>query len=134
MAHRLLADLVRLLHFGFVLFVVVGLVAILAGGVAGWRWVRHRRFRFAHLAAIGIVAVQAWLGVFCPLTTLESWLRRRAGAATYDGSFVAHWVGRWLYWDGPGWAFTLAYTLFGALVVAAWFLVRPLPGARVPGR
>ena len=134
MGFRLLADLVRLLHFGFVLFVVVGLLLILAGGVAGWRWVRGRRFRIVHLAAIAVVALQAWLGVLCPLTILEAWLRRRAGAATYDGSFMAHWVGRWLYWEGPGWAFTLAYTMFGALVVAAWALVRPHPAVRGEGR
>lgn len=125
MAFRLLADLVRLLHFGFVLFVVLGLVAILIGGVAGWRRVRNRRFRIAHLAAIGVVAAQAWLGVLCPLTSLEHWLRLRGGEAFHGGSFVAHWVGRWLYWEGPAWAFTIAYSAFGALVVVAWIAVRP---------
>jgi hypothetical protein len=125
-----LADAVLLLHFAFVLFVVVGLVLIVTGGLRGWRWVRDRRFRWAHLAAIGVVVAQAWLGVLCPLTTLESALRERAGAATYSGSFVAHWAGELLYFDAPPWVFTAAYTAFGAAVALSWLLVRPHPSSR----
>lgn len=121
----LLADLVLFLHVLFVAFVVGGLILILAGGVAGWRWVRNRRFRLAHLAAIGIVVAQAWLGVLCPLTTVEMALRERAGGETYAGSFIAHWLGELLYVEAPAWAFTAAYTAFGAVVVASWLWVRP---------
>ena len=28
-------------------------------------------------------------------------------------------------YEAPGWVFALVYTAFGALTVAAWFLVRP---------
>lgn len=122
-----LADLVLLTHVLFVAFVVVGLVLVLAGGALGWGWVRHRAFRIGHLLAIGIVVAQAWLGVLCPLTTLEMRLRQRAGGATYEGSFVAHWLDRILYVDAPPWAFTLAYSLFGAAVIASWWWVRPRP-------
>ena len=125
MVYRLLADLLLYIHFGFVLFVVAGLAAILAGGALGWSWVRNRTFRLLHLAAIGVVAAQAWLGVICPLTHLEMWARRRSGGEVYTGSFVAHWVDRLLYYDAPAWVFVVAYTAFGALVVAAWYLVRP---------
>ena len=40
------------LHAGYVAFVVIGQLAILAGIAGGWRCVRNRRFRFAHLAAM----------------------------------------------------------------------------------
>lgn len=133
MVYRLLADLVLTLHVGFVVFVVVGLVLILAGGALGWRWVRGRRFRLAHLAAIGIVVAQAWLGVLCPLTTLEMALRRRAGDAAYAGSFIAHWLEELLYFDAPAWVFTLCYTAFGLLVVASWLWVRPRAPLRRDG-
>lgn len=121
------ADLVLYLHLSFVVFVVVGLVLIFAGGLLGWSWIRNRWFRLAHLLAIAIVVLQAWLGVICPLTTLEMWLRARAGDAVYPGSFIAHWVEEILYYDAPAWVFTLCYTVFGLLVLASWVWIRPHP-------
>lgn len=125
--YRLAADTVLGVHASFVVFVVVGLALILIGGAAGWRWVRNPWFRLAHLVAIGVVVAQAWLGVLCPLTTLEMSLRLRAGDAVYRGSFIAHWLEEALYLHAPPWAFTVAYTLFGLLVLASWLAVRPRP-------
>ena len=73
-----LADAVLALHVGVVAFVVLGLVLILVGGVRHWRWVRGWTFRLAHLAAIAIVVAESWLGIECPLTTLERVLRATA--------------------------------------------------------
>jgi multisubunit Na+/H+ antiporter MnhB subunit len=123
------ADLVLAVHAAFVVFVVLGLVLILIGRASCWRWVRNRAFRLAHLAAIGVVALQAWLGVVCPLTTLEMSLRQRAGAAAYEGTFVSHWVESLLYYDLPEWVFVVCYTAFAALVAASWFVVPPDPRA-----
>ena len=120
-----LADLVLLLHFLVVLFVVGSLLLIALGGMRGWHWVRNPWFRWAHLLAIGVVAAQAWLGMVCPLTTLEMALRTAAGERTYAGSFIAHWLGRLLYYQAPLWVFALVYTVFSALVAGAWWLVRP---------
>jgi hypothetical protein len=89
--------------------------------------VRNPWFRLAHLVAIGVVVVQSWAGVICPLTTWETALRARAGEAGYRASFVAHWVERVLYYQAPPWVFVLCYTLFAALVVLCWFRVRPRP-------
>ena len=111
--YRVLADLVLLLHAAFVFFVIAGLALVLLGGVRGWRWVRNPWFRLAHLLAIGVVVAQAWLGVLCPLTTLEMSLRAHAGAAVYPGSFIAHWLESLLYYRAPAWVFTLCYTVFG---------------------
>ena len=65
------ADAVLALHVAVVLFVVGGLVLVIAGNRAGWHWVNHWWLRLAHLAAIAYVAAQAWWGLECPLTTLE---------------------------------------------------------------
>lgn len=124
-AYLLAADAVLVLHAFFVAFVVVGLGLIILGGFLGWSFVRQRLFRWLHLAAIGIVVAQAWLGVRCPLTIAESWLRRRAGDATYEGDFIAHWVSSLLYYDWPGWVFTALYSAFGALVLATWIWLPP---------
>lgn len=122
-----LADVVLITHAAFVAFVVFGLLLIAAGGVRGWRWIRNVWFRIAHLVAIGVVAIQAWFGILCPLTTLEMRLREGAGEPTYEISFVAYWLGEILYYEAPGWVFALAYTLFGLLVVACWIRYPPRP-------
>ena len=128
MPYQFLADAVLLLHFGVVLFVVGGLVVVVAGNRFGWHWVNAWWFRLAHLAAIAVIAVQAWLGRYCPLTILESWLRVQAGSAAYDRSFIEHWVQRLLYYDAPLWVFALIYTAFAALVVLAWWRFPPRRG------
>ena len=125
MPYPLLADAVLSLHFGIVVFVVGGLALIVAGNLRGWRWVNAWWFRLAHLAAIAVVVAQAWLGVTCPLTTLEMWLRAQARASTYSGSFIEHWVARLLYYEGPPWMFALAYSLFALAVVAVWWRFPP---------
>jgi hypothetical protein len=125
MLNRLLADAVLLVHFGVVVFVVGGLLFVVAGNLLRWRWVNNGWFRLAHVLAIAVVVAQAWLGKVCPLTALESWLRARAGLAGYRRSFIEHWVQRMLYYEAPWWVFTLAYTAFGLLVLLAWWYFPP---------
>jgi len=89
--YALLADVILVAHFAFVLWVVLGLLLILLGGALRWRWVRNRWVRVAHLASIGFVVGQAWLGQMCPLTIWESDLRVAAGQEPYaPEGFVAH--------------------------------------------
>ena len=129
-AYLFAADAVLLLHSLFVAFVVLGLLGILLGGALSWRWVRNRGFRLLHLLAIGIVVLQSWIGVICPLTTLEMALRSRAGESVYEGTFISHWLSALLYYQAPAWVFVACYTVFGLAVVGSWFLVRPDPGRK----
>ena len=128
-----LADATLILHVLVVLFVVLGLLLVIAGGIRHWRWVRDPTFRLLHLLAIGFVVAESWFGWVCPLTSLEMLLRARVGAATYSGSFIAHWLQAALYYDAPAWLFTLGYSLFGLLVLASWIAVRPRPFGRPDG-
>jgi hypothetical protein len=125
MPWQFLGDAVLVVHFGVVLFVIGGLLVIPTGNAFGWPWVNAWTFRIAHVTAIAVVAVQAWLGQVCPLTTLEMHLRERAGKATYAGSFVEHWLAPLLFHDLPAWVFVLVYTAFGSLVAAAWIRFPP---------
>lgn len=123
--YQLLADAVLALHFGVVVFVVGGLMLILAGNAFRWGWVNAFGFRLAHLVAIAVVVIQSWLGEVCPLTTLESWLRIRAGSAGYSKGFIEHWIQRLLFYEAPLWVFVSAYTLFALLVLACWWYFPP---------
>ena len=116
----------------FVGFVVFGLVFIYLGGALKWSWVRNIWFRVLHLIAIGIVVLQSWAGIICPLTIWEMALRERAGVETYSGSFIQHWLQAILYYNAPEWVFVTMYTAFGALVLGSWFVVRPNRRHRSP--
>lgn len=115
------ADFVLLIHFAIVLFVVGGLLLIVFGNLLRWPWVNHWWFRVLHLLAISVVVFESWLGIECPLTTLENWLRLQAGQGVYQGSFIQHWVHGVMFYEAPAWVFALAYTLFALAVVAAWW-------------
>ncbi len=118
----LLADAVLIFHFLFVLFVVGGLLAIWIGAALGWAWVRNLRFRIAHLAAILFVMAESLVGMACPLTVWEDFLRKTSSGGA---SFMQRWVGRLIFYDLPEWAFTLAYVLFALAVLTTYRLVRP---------
>ena len=120
-AMRWLADLILAVHFAFVLFVTGGLLCIWIGVAARWRWVQHRGFRIAHLAAIGFVALESLLGMACPLTLWEDALR----GAHADTGFIARWVHRVMFYDFPAWAFTTAYLLFALAVAFTYWLAPP---------
>lgn len=119
--NTILADLILIVHFAFVAFVVGGLALIWIGAAAGWRWVRHFWFRAAHLAAIAFVALEALAGILCPLTVWEAALRGRQP----DRSFIAQWIHRILYYDWPEWVFTVLHVGFALLVAATWYFVPP---------
>jgi len=118
--HQFLADLVLLIHFGFVVFVVLGFGLIVADLWRDWAWVESKWFRLIHLVAIVVVVLQAWLGRACPLTAWENALRQSIDDAGYSGTFVQHWLHKILYFQAPSWVFTLVYTVFAALVVLVW--------------
>lgn len=82
MAYRIAADFVVVVHFGFILFVVLG-------GLLALRW---RRAPLVHLpAATWGVAIELF-GWICPLTPLENALRRASGEAGYPGGFIEHYL------------------------------------------
>jgi len=79
---RLLADAVVLLHLLFIAFALAG------GALVLWR----PRIAWLHLPAVAWAAYVEFSATICPLTPLENALRRRAGAAGYDGGFIEHYV------------------------------------------
>jgi hypothetical protein len=116
---RIAADLILVIHFGFIAFVALGGFLVLK-----WPW-------------IGALHVPAWIwgaliefsGWTCPLTPLEQTLRRTAGGSGYQGSFIEHYLLRLVYPDELTRTLQLA---IGAFVVAlngalySWLVFRRL--------
>ena len=128
--YQQLADAVLALHVLIVVFVVLGLVLTVVGNICRWNWVNNLQFRIFHLLAIAIVVAESWFGITCPFTILESWLRSLAQQATYQSSFIEHWLSQLLSYEAPGWMFTLAYSMFGVLAILSWWFYPPRVGTK----
>jgi hypothetical protein len=76
--HRLLADAVMLVHFGFLVFLAVG-------GFLAWRW---PWVLGAHVAAVVWGALSVFVGLDCPLTAWEDHFRRLSGEQGLPAGFV----------------------------------------------
>lgn len=104
MGYRALADVIVVLHLGFVVFVVLG--ALLA-----FRW---PRVIWLHVPAACWGAWIEFSGRICPLTPLENRLRRLGGDAAYESDFVTQYLLPILY--PPGLTLDVQI-LLGVLVV-----------------
>ncbi|QDT89190.1 DUF2784 domain-containing protein [Gimesia algae] len=132
---RISADLIVVIHFAFVMFVLLGQVLITIGAFVGWNWIRNFKFRIIHLASILFVVIESVAGIICPLTTLEKWLRKQAGETSYQGDFIANWVHEVLFIDKgtvEPWVFTACYSLFGLIVLLAFFFAPPRRISKAP--
>jgi hypothetical protein len=112
MSYRLLADLVLVVHAAFVVFVVLGGLAVL-------RW---PRLAWVHLPAAIWGAGIEFAGGICPLTPLENHWRRLAGEQGYTAGFVEHYVVAALYPEGLTRGLQVALGLAVLAVNAAVYL------------
>ena len=121
MAYGLAANLILVLHLGFVFFVVLG-------GLLAIKW---RRLAFLHIPAVvwgALIECQGWI---CPLTPLEQRLRQAAGQGGYAGGFIEHYLLPVLY---PGQLNREMQIVLGALVIVinitlyGWLLARFVRG------
>jgi type IV pilus assembly protein PilA len=115
------ADALLVTHFLIAAFIVGGLPLVWIGASLRWRWVRNPVFRYLHLAAIALVALEAVLGFSCPLTVWEDLLR----GSLRPESFVGRWVTAALYYRAPEWVFTVAYVAWAAATLVTLKLVPP---------
>ena len=115
------ADALLVLHFAIVVFIAGGLILTWIGAALGWRWVRNPWFRYLHLAAIAFVALEALIGMVCPLTAWEDALR----GSERPESFVGRWVQRLLYYRAPDWVFTTLYAAWAVVTLVTLRLVPP---------
>ena len=89
MLYQISADLIVVLHFSFVLFVLFG----------GFLLIKWPRLMWLHLPSVAWGIFVEFSGWICPLTPLENWLRAQAGEATYAGDFIVRSLSSILYPD-----------------------------------
>lgn len=117
MLYRLAADAVLVLHLGFIVFVLLG------GLLVAWK----RALVWLHLPAVAWGIFVELSGRLCPLTHWENALRRLAGGAGYETSFVEQYLLPLIY---PSWLSVPLQYLLAAVVVLAnlmiygWLIVR----------
>jgi hypothetical protein len=103
--YRVLADLVAITHFLFVVFVI-------AGGLAAVRW---PKVAWLHLPAAVWGTLVELMGWTCPLTPLEERFRMLGGSAAAHGDFVMRYLLPVLY---PERLTPVLQKILAALVVA----------------
>ncbi len=109
MAYRILADLVVMAHFFWIVFLVVG---FLPGS-------RYQSVKILHLGGLGFAVISQIFGWYCPLTHLEVWLRSRHDPELgYAGSFIIHYLEKVIYIEiSPAVIFLLTLVL---CLVSGW--------------
>ncbi|MCP4105787.1 MAG: DUF2784 domain-containing protein [Desulfobacteraceae bacterium] len=87
MIWRFLADFVVIIHFAFIVFVVIGGLLVL--------W--SKRFAWIHVPCVLWAVFIEFSGWICPLTPLENLLREKGGSGVYNQGFVEHYVVALIY-------------------------------------
>ena len=111
MLYRLLADLVILLHFAWILFLVFGLVLAM----------KRPKIAVFHLAGLLFSLLLNLKGWYCPLTYLENYLRTLHDPETsYAGAFIIRQVDRFIYPDLPEKVVRIGAMLFVCLYILGY--------------
>lgn len=82
MIEKIGADIIVLIHFLFILFVILGGFLVIR-----WRWVI-----WLHIPCAVWGVLIEYVGWICPLTPWENYLRSAAGNTGYSGGFIEHYI------------------------------------------
>lgn len=88
MLYKLAADFVVLIHFLWIIFLIIG-------AFIGRKYLLIKIFHITGLVFSVIMQIFGW---YCPLTHLEIWLRQKhAPLLTYRGSFIIYYIEKVVY-------------------------------------
>ena len=114
----MLAALILAVHVLIIAFNLFGMVVIPLGAWRGWSFVHAPGWRLAHIASLGVTALQAALGRACFLTV---WQTAASRGDESPEPLIMHWVNSMIFWALPAWAFLLIYMLaFGYVIMLLW--------------
>lgn len=103
------AHLVVIAHLSWILFLIFGF----------FLGAKNRYVKYLHISGWFFALFLAVSDLYCPLTYLEQWLRKKAGAQSYEGSFIIHYLEKIIYIELPPDVLrlgTLALFLFNMLL------------------
>ena len=113
MFYLLGADIVVLLHFLWIIFLIFG---ALIG--RKYKWIK-----IVHIAGVIFALFIQVFGWYCPLTHIETWLRRMHDPTqSYTGSFIVYYAEKIVY-IGVSQNVILIITIILAMV-SAWIYLR----------
>jgi len=123
MFYQYAADIVIVIHFLWIAFVILGFPVFF--------WLNSARWRLIHLAAVIWMVLMQLTRSICPLTHLEAWLKSEGqGTDVYSGKFIIETLERLIYVDNVTLEkITCATGVYLTLIVLSfWF--RPIARRR----
>ena len=113
MLYKVLADMVVLIHFIWILFLFFG---------AFWG-VKNRAVKIFHISGLAFAFIIQSFDGSCPLTHFEVWLRAQHHPnLTYAGSFIIHYIEKLVYIELSR-SLILIFTIF-LCGVNGWFYLK----------
>jgi len=120
MIYQIAADIVIVIHFLWIAFVILGFPITL--------WLNSPRWRFIHLTAVIWMVLMQVSHSICPLTYLEAWLKSEGrGAEVYSGKFIIETIERLIYIDNVTLEKIMYATGAYLVLIALSFWFRPIP-------
>jgi len=80
--HELAADIILIIHFLFILFVIFGALLLFV----------EKKIVFIHIPAIIWGSYIELTSSICPLTYLENWFLHKANLTTYSEGFIQNYL------------------------------------------
>src|SRR3989338_4190805 len=124
MIYKILADIIVLMHFAWILFMLWGFILTL-WGFFHKEFFEKWLFRTVNLFGIAYVSLLAIMGRYCPLTIWENALRAKYDSGlTYPGSFMIYYFEKFVYPDVNPLIIQIPTTFIAVFTVVV-FIIRP---------
>ena len=118
---NIIADSILVVHFLWILFVILALPTALLLKLA--------RLRIIHTLALIFTVIMQATETLCPLTIIEEHLRRAESATfSYDGSFIITWLRKLIYIEDLGVSLLAVYILTAIFLIFTFssYLIWPI--------
>ena len=122
MINYIIADIILLIHFLIIIFVVSLFIFIPVGYKFNWKFLKNKIIRVVHISLMTIVTIESLIGVHCPLTVLENKFR----GVLYHTSLISRILKEIVFWQFPSYFFLIAYILSLFLTIFLWWRYPPI--------